>query len=119
MWSWVMTYGPLCLCAQVDTVQAAAEAAIHAMGGDLEGPAAAAARRAAANGQAASHLGFNSLGGASEHMAALRELVTLPLQASQVIKSALSVCMVYKRPHKFSCGTCSHTSSEDWQGGFS
>ena len=67
--------------AQVDQVQAAADAAAEAVGGGAEGPAAAAARRAASNGLEASRQGFKALGGASEHMAALRELVALPLQA--------------------------------------
>ena len=67
--------------AQADPAQAAADAADAAIGGGPEGPAAAAARRAAAAGQAASRRGFAGVGGAAAHMAALRELVTLPLQA--------------------------------------
>ena len=72
----------ICMQAQLDQVQAAGQAAAQACGGDLDGPAAAAARRAAASGLAASRQGFKGLGGASAHMAALRELVALPLQAS-------------------------------------
>lgn len=78
--------------AQIDQVQAAAEAAAQAVGGDLEAPAASAARRAAANGLAASQQGFEGLGGASNHMAALRELVALPLQAS--------TCLSHARPSR-------------------
>ena len=76
------------LHAQVDLVLAAAEAAAEAVGGDLDGPAAAAARRAAASGLAASQQGFKGLGGASQHMAALRELVALPLQARPCLRQA-------------------------------
>ena len=67
--------------AQADPAQAAADAAAEAVGGGPEGPAAAAARQAAASGLAVSRQGFVGVGGASAHMAALRELVTLPLQA--------------------------------------
>ena len=79
--------------AQVDHVQAAAEAAAQAVGGDLDRPAAAAARRAAASGLAASWQGFQGLGGASQHMAALRELVALPLQASPSLSCTCLICI--------------------------
>ena len=81
-----------CMQVQIDQVQAAAEAAAQVVGGDLEAPAAAAASRAAANGLAASRQGFEGLGGASNHMAALRELVALPLQVSP--------CLSYARPSR-------------------
>ncbi|KAK9825828.1 hypothetical protein WJX81_000622 [Elliptochloris bilobata] len=61
--------------------QCLAVAAAEAIGGGADGPAAEAARRAAAAGAAAAHDGFAALGGLAEQTAALRELVTLPLQA--------------------------------------
>ena len=79
--------------AQADPAQAAADAADEAVGGGPEGPAAAAAGRAAASGLTASRQGFAGVGGASGHMAALRELVTLPLQARLLHPCLLSGCL--------------------------
>ena len=99
--------------AQVDHVQAAAEAAAQALGGDLDGPAAAAARRAAASGLAASREGFKGLGGASQHMAALRELVALPLQASPNLSCICPVvCAALHHDYfRLGCGKCAASCS--------
>lgn len=65
---------------QVSAETAAAAAADKALGGGLQGPAALAARRAAALGERAARGGYGKLGGVSEHTKALREHVTLPLK---------------------------------------
>ena len=84
-------------------MQAAADAAAEAVGGGAGGPAAAAARRAASNGLEASRQGFKALGGASEHVAALRELVALPLQAGPAAPCTLLLIMP--------CSGCALSSS--------
>ena len=92
-----------CMHVQVDPVQAAADAAAEAVGGGVGGPAAVAARRAASNGLEASRQGFTALGGASEHMAALRELVALPLQARPAVPCTFLLIMP--------CSRCALSSS--------
>ena len=87
----------VCSCAwqALSAEEAAAAAAAAAVGGGLEGPAAVAARRAAALGQAALRHGFAGLGGVSEQIRALREHVALPLQACllcPILLSCIAAC---------------------------
>ena len=65
----------------VSGVDAAAVAAIEAVGGGADGPAAVAARRAAQLGAAALQRGFEDMGGLADHIRTLREHVALPLKA--------------------------------------
>ncbi|KAG2429616.1 hypothetical protein HXX76_010848 [Chlamydomonas incerta] len=67
-------------------VATAREAAVAAVAESAAEAAADAAERALRAGHAAGGVGFNHLGGVGAHLAALRELVGLPLRAPQLFE---------------------------------